>query len=108
MSIKKKDPVIEDYEKLKNQIVIDKVDEVFRTQPHNYISAMEEIGFTYYEDDDDDDEEMEEANAKPENQNQKDLVAFFKGEIELSDRILQIFLEERDAENPNLPLIRAV
>jgi hypothetical protein len=105
MSKKKKDPVIEDYEKLKNQIVIDKVDEVFRTQPRNYISAMEEIGFTYYEDDDDD-EEMEEANAKPENQNQKDLVAFFKGEIELSDRILQIFLEERDAENPNLPLIR--
>ena len=104
MSKKKKDPVIEDYEKLKNQIVIDKVDEVFRTQPHNYISAMEEIGFTYYEDDDD--EEMEEANAKPENQNQKDLVAFFKGEIELSDRILQIFFEERDAENPNLPLIR--
>ena len=58
MSKKKKDPVIEDYEKLKNQIVIDKVDEVFRTQPHNYISALEEIGFTYYEDDDEH-EEME-------------------------------------------------
>ena len=105
MSKKKKDPVIEEYEKLKNQIVIDKVDKIFRTQPDNYISALEEIGFTYYEDDDDD-EETEEANAKPENQNQKDLVAFFKGEIELSDRILQIFFEERDAENPNLPLIR--
>ncbi len=54
----------------------------------------------------DDDEEMEEANAKPENQNQKDLVAYFNGEKEFSDRILKIFLEERDAENPNLPLIR--
>ena len=65
MSKKKKDPVIEEYEKLKNQIVIDKVDKIFRTQPDNYISALEEIGFTYYEDDDDD-EETEEANAKPE------------------------------------------
>ena len=105
MSKKKKDPVIEEYQKLKNEIIVEKVDEVFRTQPDNYISALEEIGFKYYEDDDDD-EEMEEANAKPENQNQKDLVAYFQGEKELSDRILQIFLEERDAENPNLPLIR--
>jgi len=104
MGKKKKDPTIEDYEKLKNEIVIDKVDEIFRTRPDNYISALEEIGFKYYEDDDY--EEMEEANAKPENKNQKDLVAFFKGEKELSGRIFQIFLEERDAENPNLPLIR--
>jgi hypothetical protein len=106
MGKKKKDPVIEDYEKLKNEIIVEKVDEVFRTQPDNYISALEEIGFKYYEDDDDYDEEIEEANAKPENQNQKDLVAYFQGEKELSDRLLQIFLEERDAENPNLPLIR--
>jgi hypothetical protein len=105
MSKKKKDPTIEAYEKLKNEIIIEKVDEVFRTQPDNYISALEEIGFKYY-DDDDDMEEREEANAKPENQNQKDLVAYFEGQKELSDKILQTFLEERDTENPNLPLIR--
>jgi len=105
MSKKKKDPTIEAYEKLKNEIIIEKVDEVFRTQPDNYISALEEIGFKYY-DDGDDMEEMEEANAKPENQNQKDLVAYFEGQKELSDKILQTFLEERDTENPNLPLIR--
>jgi len=104
MGKKKKDSVIEEYEKIKNEIIIEKVDKVFRTQPDNYISALEEIGFKYYEDDDD--EEMEEINAKPENQNQKDIIAYFQGEKELSDRILQIFLEERDAENPNLPLIR--
>jgi len=105
MSKKKKDPTIEAYEKLKNEIIIEKVDEVFLTQPDNYISALEEIGFKYY-DDGDDMEEMEEANAKPENQNQKDLVAYFEGQKELSDKILQTFLEERDTENPNLPLIR--
>ena len=106
MSKKKKDKTIEEYEKLRNKIAMDKVDEIFRTQPHNYISALEEIGFTYYEDDYDDNEEIEEANAQPENQNQKDIIAYFEGEKELSDKILQIFLEERDAENPNLPLIR--
>jgi len=106
MSKKKKDKTIEEYEKLRNKIVMDKVDEIFRTQPHNYISALEEIGFTYYEDDYDDNEEIEEANAQPENQNQKDIIAYFEGVKELSDKILQIFLEERDAENPNLPLIR--
>jgi len=106
MSKKKKDKTIEEYEKLRNKIAMDKVDEIFRTQPDSYISALEEIGFTYYEDDYDDDEEMEEVNAKPENQNQKDLVAYFQGQRELSDKILQTFLEERDTENPNLPLIR--
>lgn len=106
MSKKKKDKTIEEYEKLRNKIAMDKVDEIFRTQPDNYISALEDIGFTYYEDDYDDNEEIEEANAKPENQNQKDLVAYFNGEKELSDRIIKIFLEEKETENPNLPLIR--
>jgi hypothetical protein len=49
MGKKKKDPVIEKYEKLKNEIIIEKVDEVFRTQHDNYISALEKIGFKYYE-----------------------------------------------------------
>ena len=105
MSKKKSDPTIEAYQKLKNEMIIEKVNEVFRTQPDNYISALEEIGFKYY-DDEDDFEAIEEANAKPENQNQKDLIAYFEGEKELSDQILQTFLEERNTENPNLPLIR--
>ena len=106
MDKKKKDPTIEAYQKLKNEMIIEKVDEVFRTQPDNYISALEEIGFKYYDDDDDDMEEMEEANAIPENQNQKELVAYFEGQKELSDKTLRTFLEERNTENPNLPLIR--
>lgn len=104
MSKKKKDPVIKDYEKLRDEIVVDKVNEIFRTHPDNYIAALEEIGFEYHEEDDYD--EIEERNARPENQNQKDLVAFFKGEKKLSDRILHQYFEERDSEFPNLPLIR--
>jgi hypothetical protein len=106
MSKKEKDKTIEEYEKLGNKIAMDKVDEIFRTQPNNYISALEEIGFKYYEDDENDNEEIEEANAQPENQNQKDLVAYFNGEKKLSDRIIEIFFEEKETKNPNLPLIR--
>lgn len=104
MSKKKKDPVIEEYEKLQDEIMFDRVDEIFRTRPDDYIAALEEIGFKYYEDDDN--EEAEEANVRPENQNQKDPIAYFEGDTELTDRIFQIFLEERDAENRNLPLFR--
>jgi len=104
MSKKKKDPIIKDYEKLRAKIVMDKVNEIFRTQPDNYMAALEEIGFEYHEEDDYD--ELEEKNAGPENQNQKDLVAFFKGEKKLSDRILHQYLKECDSEFPNQALIR--
>jgi len=40
MSEKKKDPVIKDYEKIKNEVVIDKVNEIFRTQPDNYFVSF--------------------------------------------------------------------
>ncbi|MGD9286140.1 MAG: hypothetical protein PVG74_00905 [Desulfobacterales bacterium] len=105
MSKKKKDKTLEEYLKLQNKIKMEKVDEVFRTQPDNYISALEELGFTYY-DDDDDYEEIEEAEAQPENQNQNDLVAYFDGEKEFSDRMLKIYFEEQEVQNPNLPLVR--
>ena len=81
------------------------MNEIFRTQPDNYMAALEEIGFEYHEEYDYD--EIEEKNAGPENQNQKDLVAFFKGEKKLSDRILHQYLKECDSEFPNQPLIRS-
>ena len=104
MRKKDKDDILNDYQRLKNEIIRDKVDEIFRTQPDNYISALEEIGFKYY--DDDDFEEIEEKNAKPENQNQRDLIEYFEGDQELSHNILAAFISEKDAEEPNLPLIR--
>jgi hypothetical protein len=104
MRKKDKDDILNDYQKLKNEIIRDKVDEIFRTRPDNYIPAMEEIGFRYYVDDDRD--EIEEKNAKPENQNQRDLIEYFEGNQELSESILATFFKEKDAEEPNFPLIR--
>jgi len=39
MSKKKKDPVTKEYEKLKDEIIFDRVDEIFRTRPGDYIST---------------------------------------------------------------------
>ncbi len=65
---------------------------------------MEELGFNYY--DDDHEEEQEEAVAKPLNSKQEYLVSFFNGNIPLSEKTLEILLEERRSPNPNFPLIR--
>ncbi len=105
MSKKDKDSVLDDFEKLKNEIIRDKVSEIFRNHPKDYIAKMEELGFAYFEDDDDY-EEIEERNAKPENQRQRELVAYFENKKKLSKKIFESYSEEKAAENPNYPLIR--
>jgi len=102
---KDKDSVLDDYAKLKNEIIRDKVNEIFRNHPKDFIAKMEELGFEYFEDDDDY-EEIEERNARPENQRQRDLVAYFENEKKLSKEIFEIYSEEKAAESPNYPLIR--
>jgi len=105
MDKKDKDSVLNDYEKLKNEFIRDKVSEIFRNHPKNYIAKMEEIGFEYFEDDNDC-EEIEERNAQPENQRQRDLVAYFEGRKKLSKKIFENYSEEKATKNPNYPLIR--
>ena len=78
MSKKEKDSILDEFEKLKNEIIRDKVSDIFRKHPKDYIAKLEELGFKYFEDEDDDSEEIEERNAKPENQRQRDLVAYFE------------------------------
>jgi hypothetical protein len=106
MGKKEKDSFLDDYEKLKNEIIRDKVSDIFRKHPKDYITKLEELGFKYYEDDDDDCEEIEERKAKPENQRQIDLVAYFENKNKLSVKIFECFSEEKASDNPNFPLIR--
>jgi len=105
MRKKDKNSVLDDYEKLKNEIIRDKVNDIFRNHSKDYIAKMEELGFEYFEDDDDS-EEIEERNAKPENQRQRDLVAYFENKKKLSKKIFESFSEEKASDNPNFPLIR--
>jgi hypothetical protein len=105
MGKKDKNTVLDDYEKLKNEIIRDKVNEIFRNHPKDYIAKMEEIGFSYFEDDDDS-EEIEERNAKAENQRQRDLVDYFENKRKLTKEIFESFSKEKAADNPNYPLFR--
>ena len=105
MGKKDKDSILDDYEKLKYEIIRDNVNGIFRKHPKDYNSKMEELGFRYFEDDDDS-EELEERNAKPENQRQRDLVAYFENKEKLSKEIFENYSEEKAAENTNYPLIR--
>jgi len=106
MSKKEKDSILDEFEKLKNEIIRDKVSNIFRKHPKDYIAKLDELGFKYFEDEDDDSEEIEERNAKPENQRQRDLVAYFESKIILSDKIFESFTEEKDSDSPNFSLIR--
>lgn len=105
MAKKDKDSVLDGYKKLKNEIIYDKISEIFRNHPDNYIAKMEEIGFEYFEDDVDY-EEIEEKNAKPENQRQRDLVAYFENKKKLSKKIFESYSDEKASDNTNYPLIR--
>ena len=73
---KKNDP-LDDYQKIKNEMVVDQVNEVLRNHPDKYIEKLEEIGFQYFEEEDA--EQIEEDNAVPENDRQKRLVLYFEG-----------------------------
>ena len=99
-----KDKKLNRYLKLKSEIIRDKVDEIFRTQPDDYIAALEEIGFKYYEDDDS--EEIEESNASADNQDQEALVNFFERGQGCSEEILETFFRVKYADQPNFALIR--
>jgi hypothetical protein len=93
-----------DHQKLKDEIIIDKVNEIFRSQPDNYVTAMEEIGFEYHEEVDK--EALEEQKAKPKNKDQRKLIAYFEGNEDPSETIFETFIAEKDVAHPNLPLIR--
>ena len=84
--------------------MFEKVNEIIRNHPEDYVAKLKELGFEYCEEEDD--EEIEGRNATPENQMQQDLVAYFEGEMELSDATLETFFAVRYSACPNLSLIR--
>ena len=88
----------------KTKKAFDAADKIFRNHPKDYISRLEEIGFEYHEEEDY--EEIEERNAEPVNRNQRELVLYFENKLKLSKKLFEIYLHEKDAENPNYPLFR--
>ena len=96
----------DDYERIKREIVFEKVAKAVTEDPKNWIRQVEDLGFKWFDDGYGDEEELEEKLAGPENPNQELLVAYFEGDIELSDQMLDAFLTEKDSDAPNYPLFR--
>ena len=97
--------LIDEFYKLKNEIVIVKVNKVFKDNPENFKEELAKIGFQWF-DDDYPDEIEEENNAVPENENQEFLVDYFNGDVQLSDRVVEVFFAEKYSEEPNFALLR--
>ena len=94
----------EEYEDIKNEILMDKVSDTIKKDPKNWRNNMEEIGFTWI--DDSQDEIEEEKNATPMNGSQEYLVAYFEENIIFNNKLIEIFIKETESENPNYPLFR--
>ena len=95
----------DDYEKVKRNLVFKQVSAVFKKDRKNWAKHIEELGFTWI-DDEDDHEKIEKQVAKPKNSNQETLVAFFDSEMSPSNELLDMFLTEKEPETPNYPLFR--
>jgi hypothetical protein len=105
--MKKKDKknIIDEMIKLKNEMLIEEVNEIFRDNPENYREELARLGFQWV-DDGYPEEIEEEENATVENGDQRMLVSYFNGDIELSDKILDAFIKEKSKDEPNYPLLR--
>ncbi len=96
----------DDYEKIRREVVFEKVAKAIREDRKNWITQLEDIGFHWVDDGYGDEELVEEEQARPENPNQELLVAYFEGSTQFSEQILAAFLPEKYVEEPNYPLFR--
>jgi len=95
----------DDSEKKKRKEVFEKVAKAIRENPKNYVERLGELAFTWFDDETDDEAEEERA-ATIRNENEKFLVAYFEGEIKLSDQVLDTYLAEKNSDCLNYPLFR--
>ena len=105
MKKKEKKNITDEIIKIKNELVTERINEIFRTKPEHYRTELAMLGFEWL-DDGYPDEVEEENNAAPENKDQELLVAYFNGEVELSDELLEVFLKEKLSNRPNYALLR--
>lgn len=87
----------------------DQVSEIIKNHPRDYRQRLEEIGFVWHDDEYDleyEEEVREEQAAIPETENQRRLVRFLESGGPVTQKVLDVYLEERYAESSNLPLVR--
>jgi hypothetical protein len=96
---------IDEIIKIKNELVAERINEIFRTKPECFRTQLATLGFERL-DDEYPDEVEEENNAAPENRDQELLVAYFNGEVKFSEELVKVFLKEKLSSRPNCALFR--
>lgn len=99
---------LDEYKALKSEVLMDRVDEVFRDRPDDWRAGLEDLGFEYFDDEEnlEEQEEREEQEAEPENPRQQALVDYFEGRRAWSEDLLEAFCKEKAAEEPPFALFR--
>lgn len=92
--------------KLKYEMRRDAIDEAFRESPSAGYSKLEELGFCYVKGETNGAEEREERSAVPQTKDQSLLVEYFEKGGTPTDILLQAFIKEKHAEDPNYALFR--
>jgi hypothetical protein len=95
----------DDFEKEKRKLVFREVARVIKAHPRNYLEKLAELGFRWV-DDEIDEEAVEERAATIRSDNERYLVGYFEGDVELSDQILDTYLAEKNSDSLNYPLFR--
>jgi hypothetical protein len=96
----------EEYEDIKNELLMEQVNDAIKKDPNNWRNNLEELGFTWIDDNDSQEEIEEEEKAVPTNDNQEYLVAYFEEKITFNDKMIEVFIDEVESEEPNYPLFR--
>jgi hypothetical protein len=96
-----KDPVIDEYEKLKRELRFEQVSKTIKESPNNWKQGLEMLGYVWCED------EVDEKELPIiENQRQQDIVNYLNGNKELEQSIVYCWKEEIANESPNYVLFR--
>lgn len=102
---KKEKNIIDGIIKTNDELATERINEIFGKKSEYYRMELAMLGFEWL-DDGYPDEVEEENNATPENKDQELLIAYFNGEVELSDEIVEVFLKEKWSNRPNYALLR--
>ena len=96
-----------EFKELKTELLFEQVSAAVKDHPKEWRHKLEELGFEWHDDEGDEEQDIKEENeSKPKNRNQETLVAYFEGEIPLSDHLFELFEKETTSDNANGPLLR--
>lgn len=84
----------------------DAIDKAFRESPSAGYSKLEELGFCFARDETGGEEEREEREAVPQTSDQSMLIEYFEKGGAPTDVLLQAFIKEKHADDPNYALFR--